>query len=150
MMKIVSLLMKRPSNTQIRVSKALFWVGIISIGIIAFYIHNLTLNDSVLGISIWESEKMIIQYSIILLWLPILILGSLDISFLSRGRTRILQIIFWIILFIVWGMFQNTPTLTIDVLYPLLGIMAIISGISGKMITTKWLKYWQKITKIRV
>lgn len=142
--------MKRPSNNQIRLSKAFLWIALILTGLAAFYMNDLSLNDSVLGIALWESEKLIAQYLIIALWLPVLILGGLDISFLSRGRTRILQIVFWILLMIVGGMFQNTPTLSVDIFYPLFWFLTIVAGISGKMITTKWLKHGQKITKIRV
>jgi hypothetical protein len=31
-----------------------------------------------------------------------------------------------------------------------MGLIPLFSGITGKMITTKCLKYWEKVTKIRV
>ncbi len=150
MMKILWFLMKRPSNSQIRISKAFLWVALILTAIMAFSLNWLVLEESIFGITLAENERLIAQYLIIWLWVPLLILWGLDISLLSRGRTRILQIVFWVLLMIVGGMFQNTPTLSVDIFYPLFGLMCIIAGISGKMITTKGLKYGQKVTKIRV
>ena len=150
MMKILWLLMKRPSNIQIRSIKALFWITLVLTGIVAFNLNWLLLEESIFGIALAENERLVMQYLIIALWIPLIILWGLDISLLSRGRTRILQIVFWVLLIIVGGIFQNTPTLSIDILYPLFGLLAIIAGISGKIITTKGLKYGQKITKIRV
>lgn len=150
MMKILWLLMKRPSNTQIRSIKTAFWIALILTGIAAFSLNWLMLEESIFGIALADNEKLIAQYMIIALWIPLIILWWLDISLLSRGRTRILQIVFWVLLMIVGGMFQNTPTLSVDIFYPLFGFMCIIAGISGKMITTKGLKYGQKVTKIRV
>ena len=150
MMKLAQLMMKRPSNAQIRSIKAWTGLALILIWVVAFYVNNLELNDTIFGIGLDDTSKIIAQYLIILLWIPLLVLWGLDISVLSRGRTRILQIVFWIFLMIVWGMFQNTPTLTVDFFYPLIWFFIIIAGISGKLITTKGLKYGQKVTKIRV
>ena len=150
MMKLVQLIMKRPSNTQIRGIKAGTGLALILIWVVAFYVNNLELNETIFGLGLDENNKFIAEHLIIALWFPLLILWGLDISLLSRGRTRILQIVFWVFLMIVWGMFQNYPTLTVDVFYPIIWFFAIIAGISGKLITTKGLKYWQKVTKIRV
>jgi len=79
-----------------------------------------------------------------------LVLWGLDINLLSRGRTRILQIVFAIILFIISGMFVETPTLSVDIFYFLLWLVVFIAGVTGKAITKKGLKTGQKITKIRV
>ena len=149
-MKLVQLIMKRPSNTQIRTAKAFLWVAITLTWLAAFYLNGLELNESIFGFWLDDTSKLIVQYLIIALGLPLLILWSLDISLLSRGRTRILQIVFWVLLIMVWGMFQNTPTLSVDIFYPLFGLLSIIAGTSGKAITTKGLKYGQKVTKIRV
>lgn len=46
--------------------------------------------------------------------------------------------------------FIDTATLSVDILYFLMGFVVALAGITGKAITQKGLKYGQKITKIRV
>lgn len=77
-------------------------------------------------------------------------MGGLDLHLLSRGRTRILQIVFGILLIVISTIFIDTATLSVDILYFLMGFVVALAGITGKAITQKGLKYGQKITKIRV
>lgn len=58
--------------------------------------------------------------------------------------------IFAIILLIVSGIFVDTATLSVDIIYFLLGLLVFFAGATGKAITKKGLKTGQKITKIRV
>ncbi len=150
MMKLLGLIMKRPSDSQIRISKIVLGIMLILTGIVAFRVQNLSLEDSIFGIALTGDTKLYVSYAIIALWAIPLVLWGLDINVLSRGRTRILQILFAIILFIISGMFVETANLWVDIFYFLLGLAVFFAGITGKAITKKWLKAGQKITKIRV
>ena len=142
--------MKRPSDTNIKKLKILFGVMLIIIGILVIAVQGLKLKNSIVWITLTEEIKPFISYWILWLWAIPITLWGLDINILSRGRTRILQMIFWIFLMILSGIFQDTPTLSADILYFLLGLIAFFVGITGKCITKQWLKTGQKITKIRV
>jgi hypothetical protein len=150
MIKFLSLLLKRPSDEQIRLIKIFFWVILIIVGILTFGIQNLLIENTLFGIYLSGQAKLILAYIIMALWFFPLILGGLDINILSRGRTRILQIIFGIILIVISGIFVETATLSTDIVYFLLWLFTFIAGVTGKAITKKWLKTGQKITKIRV
>lgn len=150
MMKLLGLIMKRPSDSQIRIAKIVLGIMLILTGIAAFNLQNLSLEESILGIALDANTKVYVSYFIIGLWAIPLVLWGLDINVLSRGRTRILQVLFWVLLFIISGAFVETPTLSVDIFYFLLGLVVFFAGITGKAITKKWLKTGQTITKIRV
>lgn len=142
--------MKRPTDKQVRMIKIILGVILILTGILAFRVQGLELEDSLLGIALTEQTKQYIAYVIVLMGAIPLVLGGLDINVLSRGYTRILQITFAIILFIISGAFKETATLSVDIVYFLVALGVLIAGITGKAITKKGLKHGQKITKIRV
>jgi len=116
--------MKRPSDKQIKISKILLGLILILIAVIALRVQNLIFEDSIFWIALDATSKEYFSYFILGLWVIPIVLGGLDINILSRGRTRILQIVFWVFLMILSGMFVETPTLSV--------------------------KTGQKITKIRV
>jgi hypothetical protein len=149
-MKLLGLIMKRPTDKQIRTAKIMLWIMLILTGMAAFLVQNLTLEDSIFGIILNANTKMYLSYAIMGLWIIPLVLGGLDINVLSRGRTRILQMAFAIILLIISGVFVETATLSVDIFYFLFGLIIFFAGVTGKAITKKWLKTGQKITKIRV
>jgi len=142
--------MKRPSDSQIRIAKVVLGIMLILTWIVAFNVQNLVLENSILWISLNPESKMYLSYIIMGIWAIPLVLWGLDINILSRGRTRILQIIFAVLLFIISGAFVETPTLSVDIFYFLLGFVVFFAGVTWKAITKKWLKTGQKITKIRV
>lgn len=150
MMKLLGLVMKRPSDKQVRYAKLALWAILILTGILAFNVQNLLIENTIFGITLTTEAKVYISYAIMALGIFPLVLGGLDINILSRGRTRILQIVFGILLMFISGIFVDTATLSADIIYFLLGLIVFIAGISGKAITKKGLKHGQKITKIRV
>jgi len=142
--------MKRPSDSQIRIAKIIIGIMIILTWIAAFNLQNLSLENSIFGIALDDTSKQYLSYAIIWLWVIPIVLWGLDINVLSRGRTRILQIIFWVLLFIISGMFIETATLSVDIFYFLIWLVVFIAWATWKAITKKGLKTGQKITKIRV
>lgn len=142
--------MKRPSDKQIKLIKIAFGILLVLTSVLVFAVQKLSLEDNFFGISLTENYKIYLSYAIFTLGFIPLVLGGLDINILSRGRTRILQIVFGVFLMFLSGAFIETPTLSADILYFLLGLAAFFAGITGKLITKKGLKTGQKITKIRV
>ena len=65
---------------------------------------------------------------------------------------RIIQIIFWIVLFYISWMIVPSPeaVLDVDFLIWLMWILPLLAWITWKCITSNCLKYKEKITKIRV
>lgn len=149
-MNFLKLLMSRPSDATIKKSKIILGLLLILIGVVAFYVQDLSLENSIFGITLSSDAKMILSYIIIAVGFIPLIIGGFDINILSRGYTRILQIVFGVFLMLLSGIFIDTATLSVDIFYFLLGLVVFFIGISGKFITQKGLKYGQKITKIRV
>ena len=150
MMNFLKLLMKRPSDSQIRIAKIVLGIMLIATGLVAFYVQNLELENTIFWITLDMQMKQIIAYSIIIFGAIPLILWGLDLNILSRGYTRIIQILFGITLIIISGIFIDQAVLTVDIFYFLLWVVVAFAWITGKFITKKWLKHGQKITKIRV
>lgn len=150
MMKLVGLLMKRPSDTQVRYGKMIVGIILIVTSILAFWVQNLAIENFIFGFALNADQKLIFSYAIIALWAFPLLLWGLDINLLSRGYTRILQIIFGIFLMFLSGIFIETATLSVNIIYFLIGLFVFFVGVTGKAITKKGLKHGQKITKIRV
>ena len=149
-MKLLWLIMKRPSDTQIRYAKMALGTLMIITWILAFGVQKLQIENSIFGINLTENTKNVLSYILIALGVFPLVMGGLDLHLLSRGRTRILQIVFGILLIVISTIFIDTATLSVDILYFLMGFVVAFAGITGKAITQKGLKYGQKITKIRV
>jgi len=142
--------MKRPTDAQIRYAKILLWALLVIAWVLVFGVQKLELENSLFWFDLTASSKEILSYVIMSLGFIPLILWGLDINLLSRWYTKIFQIISWIVLIIISGLFIETATLSADIIYFLLGLIVFIAGVTGKAITKKGLKHGQKITKIRV
>ena len=150
MMWAVKFLMKRPADKTIRMVGFIFGAVYILATGYNFIYQSGSLENVFFGFEFSESQMQIVAYIIVALGLIPLIRWVTNISFLSRGYTRIFQILFGLILFYIASKVVESPNLEVDLLLVLMGLYSIIIGISGKMITKKGLKYGQKITKIRV
>ncbi len=63
---------------------------------------------------------------------------------------RIIQIIFSVLLFIAASVIIEGPDLDINTLVFIFAFLPMFAWITWKCITSKCLKYWEKVTKIRV
>lgn len=141
---------KRPSDKTILLSRILFWL-IISGGLYYNLIYlNKGLETNYFWVEVSESTILYIKYFFIALWIIPLILWITNLCMFKSKFVRIIQIIFGILLFYVSAKIQESPTLDIDVLIGFMWLFPLFAWITGKCITTKCLKYWQKIEKIRV
>ncbi len=141
---------KRPSDKMILLSRILFWL------IISWWLYynliflNKWLDTNYFWVEVSESTILYIKYFFVALWLIPLILGVTNLCMFKSKYVRIIQIIFGITLFYVSAKIQESPTLDIDVLIWFMWLFPLFAWITWKCITTKCLKYGQKISKIRV
>ena len=152
MMWLINFLKKRPSDHSIHIYKIALWILIIG-----WLYYNLIYQwDSVESTFFWftvsDSQLLYIKYSFLALWLFPLFFGILNVCLIKKKYIRIGQIFFGILLFYVSSkIIPSDPNrLDVDTLIAFLWFFPLISWITWKCITTKCMKFWEKITKIRV
>ena len=176
MLQFIEFLKKRPADKTIRILRIIFWLLIIVL--LWLYFEDLRLEF----LSWWTSPQTIlyIKYSLFILWVLPILFGILNPCIAKRKYIKIAQVVFWLILIILWNYItvekpiivmdkaiiqnnswsinladinNNTQTskpINIGFFIALIWLLQIIAWISGKCITNKCLKYWEVITKIRV
>ncbi len=152
MMWLIKFIQKRPSDRTILVGRVVFWLLYIGV----MYYNLIALDKGIdfeyffwaLVLSIEEAQ--IAKYIMIGIWIVPVFMWLTNLCFLKKKYLRILQIIFWILLFYIAGSIEESPNLDFDVLIWLMWILPLFAWITGKCITSKCLKYKEKITKIRV
>lgn len=152
MIWLINFIQKRPTDKTIRVWRIIFWL----IFSLAIYYNLIYLGKDISSeylfwlIIIDEQTKIIIKYVIAFLWLIPVFMWATNICFLKSKYMRIIQIIFWILLFYISASISSSPNLDIDFLVWLMWILPLVAWITWKCITSNCLKYKEKITKIRV
>jgi hypothetical protein len=146
MFEFLKLLGKRPSDKTILWGRIIFWLLFISV---CFY-NFIILGKEIQLPFVWQENMIYVKYWIISLGIIPLILWLTDFCLFKSKYVRIIQSIFWILLIYISSLIPKSPSLDIDTLLFLMWLLPLIAGITGKCITSKCLKYWQKITKVRV
>lgn len=152
MLWIINLLQKRPSDKNIRIWKVVFGL-IFSLSLFynLIYLWKDIDNEYLFWfITIDENAKLILKYVVSSLWIIPIISGLFNVCFLKTKYARIAQIVWWFWMFYISSSIVSSPNLDIDFLIWFLWIVPLIAWITWKCITTKCLKYKEKITKIRV
>lgn len=150
MLKFIQFVQKRPTDTTIRVTGIVFGL-IIIIGGYYNLIHQGDAIDSVIfGKEVSQQMQLYIKYAII--WLGIFPLAKNIINkcLLQKKYIKYCQLFYAIALFYASSVISDSAHLDFDALLVLMWLLPLFSGITWKFITTKCLKYWEKITKIRV
>ncbi|NDK08655.1 DUF2892 domain-containing protein [Candidatus Gracilibacteria bacterium] len=150
MMGFINFMRKRPSDKTILLSRILF--GLLLSGSLYYNLIFLDkgLDTNYFWVEVSEATITYIKYFFIALGIVPLLLGITNMCMFKSKIVRIIQIIFGITLFYVSAKIQESPTLDIDVLILFMGFFPLFAGITGKCITTKCMKYGEKIQKIRV
>lgn len=146
MFEFIKILQKRPTDTTILIWRIIF--GLLFIGVT--YYNFIYLWK---GVEMWfvnEGNIMLTKYIIVSLWLFPLFMWATNICLLHKKYVRILQILFWVLLFYISSSVPETSDLDFDVVLFLMAFLPLFAGITWKCITTKCIKYKEKITKIRV
>lgn len=152
MMRLIKLIQKRPSDKTIL-------IGRISFGLI--YILTMYYNLIYLGKWIdseyffWNlildtASMEIAKYIMISFWSIPLLMWVTNICLLKKKYLRIIQIIFWIMLFYIAWSITTSASLDFDTLIWFMWLLPLTAWITGKCITTKCMKYREKIIKIRI
>jgi len=150
--KIVQMFQKRPSDKTIMIARIIFWL-ILSLSAYYSLIYSGKEIETTLFfwlINLSNNWILIIKYIVVLLWLVPIIMWATNLCLLKSKYMRYVQILFWIILFYISWIIKSSPTLWVDTLYWVMWIFPLFAGITWKCITTKCLRYKQKITKIRI
>ncbi len=141
---------KRPTDKTILLWRILFWL-ILSWSLYYNLIFlNKWLDTNFFWVDVSESTVAYIKYFFTALWVIPIIMWVTNICLLKSLHIRIVQTVFWIVLFYISHKIQESPTLDIDVLIWFMWLFPLFAWISWKCITKKCLNYWYKIEKIRV
>lgn len=152
MMWLIKFFQKRPTDKTILIARAVFgmlyvWVMYYNLIVLGKGIDSEYLFGSVV---LNEANMQIAKYVMISIGIVPVIMWATNICIHKKKYVRIIQIIFWILLFYIASSLTESPNLDYDVLIGFMWIFPLFAGITGKCITTKCMKYKETITKIRV
>ena len=150
MLWFLKILTKRPSDMNIRLLKIVFWLILAAWTYYSFMMAGAEWKENLMFDDFIPNTAMFYTYAYIAMWVLIVITWALNLNFLKSKYARILHILVWVDLLFGMNYMKETATLGFDTVLLLLWIVAIISGVTGKFITKKWLRAAQKVTKIRV
>lgn len=152
MLWFIKILQKRPSDKTIIVWRIIFGL----IYMISMY-YNLFIQENpntLENIFFWQEVSAntltYISYFIIAIWIVPVIMGVSNICVAKKSIMRIVQIIFGISLFYISSKIVEGPDLDIDALVFFMAFLPFFAWITGKCITSKCMKFGEKVTKIRV
>lgn len=152
MMWLIKFIQKRPSDKTILGGRILFWllyVGVMYYNLI--YLNKGIDSEYLFGAVVLDAGWVqIAKYVMTALWVIPMFMGLTNICLLKKKHMRIVQVVFWIALFYIAWSIEENANLDFDVLIWFMGLLPLFAGITGKCITSKCLKYREKITKIRV
>lgn len=157
MFEFIKFLQKRPSDKTIITIRLLFGLILVSVLYYNFFLDWANNNEIEKTMLFWYVDTTgfsdVIKYAIVSLWLfPILygIANILNIWIAKKKYIKIGQIILAILLWYSAALVVNTESLDINELLVLMWFLPFFAWITWKMITSKSLKYGEKINKIRV
>ncbi len=150
MLKIIQFIQKRPSDKMIKTIGFIFGLTLILWGYYNLIYQNDLLNEVIFWYEISAQTAMYIKYGIIALWVPPLLRAFIKQCFLPKKYMKYLQLFFAILLFYVASIIQDGAHIDFDTLIGIMALIPLFGGITWKMIPTYCLKYWEKVTKIRV
>ncbi len=146
---------KRPSDLTIRLGRVIF--GLILVWSLYYnLIYNVSAIDTIDKNFFWvdlsATTVEYIKYFFIWIWLVPLIMWLTNICLLKSKYIRIVQVIFWIMLFYIANqiIIYDANALDVDVLIGFMWLLPLIAWITGKCITTNCMRFAEKITKIRI
>lgn len=154
MFEFIKFLQKRPSDNTIVIIRIVFWLILITVLYYNFFLQNPA--NEIESTFFWLNTAWFenyIKYWIISLWFfPLIfwILWIFKIPVAKKKYIKIWQILLWILLWLSAWMIVNQNNLDIKELLILAWFLPFFAWLTWKMIASYGLKYWEKITKIRV
>ena len=150
MMWFIAFMQKRPSDMTIRIGRIIFGLILITSLYYNLIIQWDAIQSNLFRQDVSETNLEYIKYILIALWIIPVVMWTTKICLLKKKYMRIIQIIFWILLFYVSSIIVEGPSLDVDSLIMLMWFFPLIAWITWKCITSNCTKYAEKITKIRV
>ncbi len=152
MLGFIKTLQKRPSDRTILISRTIFWLLYIAVMYYNFFLQENpnAIQSVIFWFELSEMAITYITYGIIAIWIVPIIMGLTNLCIAKKKIMRIVQVVFAIVLFFIAWIIEDVPNLDVDVFVTLMWLLPLFAWITGKCITSKCLKYWQKVTKIRV
>ncbi len=171
MFQFIEFLKKRPSDNVIRIWRIIFWLIILILLWVYFNDYKINLPTSA------ENYELYFKYWIFIFGIMPILAWIFNFCCAKMKYVRILQIVVWILLIIIWNIIevktvqkiepiqtnswstsfeeltknaQTKKPIDVGFWIALLWIFPILVWISWKWITSKCLKYGETITKIRV
>lgn len=173
MFQLIEFLKKRPSDLSIRIIRVLFSLGIAALLILARADYTLPFQSH------YESFALIVKYVLAALFVVhAIVFGFLRLCVTKRATMKKLQMLSGVLMLVLGNLMgtalaphesatstQHGPVsisnldqatvqprnpINVGFYFALLGLLPLIAGISGKMITSSCLRYGEKIVKIRV
>lgn len=151
-MWFIKFVQKRPTDTTIMVVRMLLWMLLIWSLYYNLIIQWDALETNFFWMEVPEAYIDYIKYIFIWIWIIPLVIWLFNLCLLRKKWKKILQISLWVILFYISSKIvpSDPNKLDVDSLVAFLWFIPLFSWITWKCITTKCLKFWEKITKIRV
>lgn len=150
MLKIIQFVQKRPSDNTVRITWIIFGLIIILAGYYNLIYQGDALNETIFGYEVSEKAAVFIKYRIIALGAFPLVKWIVNKCFLPKKYIKYLQLLLALLLFTASSTIKETSQLDFDTLLVFMWLLPLFSWITGKFITSTCLKYWEKVTKIRV
>lgn len=152
MLWLLKIIQKRPSDNTIKFWRIIFGLILSWALYYNFFYTWDTLESNFFGIEVSSKIIKYIEYGFISLWVIPIIMWITNICLLKKKYMRYIQIFFAIVLFYISSKIEiaEPNKLDVDTLVWILWLLPLIAWITGKCVTTKCLKYKEKITKIRV
>lgn len=155
MMWFVKFMQKRPSDLTIRIWRIIF--GLVLIWSLYYNLfYNVSALDKLDNNFFWfdlsSTTVEYISYFFVWIWIVPIVMWITNVCLLKKKYIRIVQIVFWIMLFYIANQILpfDVDSLDVDVLIGFMWLLPLIAWITGKCITTGCMKYAEKLTKIRV
>ena len=152
MMWFVKFMQKRPSDLTIRLGRVIFWLVLIWVLYYNLIIQWDKIDNNFFWVDLEPQFVEYIKYFFVGIWIVPVIMWAFNLCLFKKKYVRIIQIVFGIMLFYMANQIipSDPDSLDVDVLVGFMGILPLMAWITGKCITTKCMKYKEKITKIRV
>ncbi len=150
MMWLVKWIAKKPDDSTVRLQKIIFWGFLILICYYNLIYLGKPLEKEFFWVEATDGFINWVKYFLVLIGVVPFIAWVFDFCILKSKYMRIVQIVMGVILIYLSSKIQESATLDFDILLFLAWFFPIFMWITGKCITKKCQRFWEKIQKIRV
>lgn len=141
---------KKPSDNTIKIGRIIF--GLILTWSLYYNLIYLgwEIETNYFWVEVNQAYILYIKYFFTALWLFPLFMWITNMCIMKKKFIRIAQIVFWIFLFYMSSKIVEWASLGVDSLVAIMWFLPLLAWITWKCVTSKCMRFWEKITKIRV